>query len=493
MNLSEGSPTFCGMRILHTSDWHIGRTFHGVDLLADQECSLRAIAELVAAEQVDVVVLPGDVYDRSIPSADAIAVCNRGFEAIRNAGAAIVATSGNHDSPTRLGALGSFAAAGGLHLRCGISEVARPVMLSDAHGEVAFYGIPYLEPEITRAELGVPQARSHAEILDAAMRLIRGDLAERAGVRSVVLAHAFVVGGEATGSERSISVGGVETVPLGAFDGIDYVALGHLHSPQTLSESVRYCGSPLPYSFGERSQRKAVWIVELDAGGLSAVSRRELPVVRGLSQLSGTLEELLDAPEHAAAEPDYVSATLTDHARPVDALRRLRERFPHAVHVEWVRPEGNPELHYRERVHGRRDTEIAQSFLTDVRGAPTAGEMTWLERALAAAVREKEGPVRAHGEQAGDGLGRSAGVAGTDDLVRAAGESVDGQVRVSGAGAEGGAAARAESARRIADAGQPVADDGSNRLSGTDELDGDLELFGLVPPESDGGAGELTA
>ncbi|MFF2556035.1 exonuclease SbcCD subunit D [Nocardia sp. NPDC058058] len=452
------------MRILHTSDWHIGRTFHGVDLLGDQECALRAIAELVAAERVDVVVLPGDVYDRSIPSADAIAVCNRGFEAIRAAGAIIVATSGNHDSPTRLGALGTFAAAGGLHLRCGIAEVARPVMVSDLHGEVAFYGIPYLEPEITRAELGVPQARSHAEILDAAMGLIRGDLAERPGVRSVVLAHAFVVGGEATGSERSISVGGVETVPLGAFAGIDYVALGHLHSPQILSESVRYSGSPLPYSFGERSHRKAVWVLDLDADGLSEVTRHELPVVRGLSQISGTLEELLEAPEHGAAESDYVSATLTDQARPVDALRRLRERFPHAVHVEWVRPEGNPELHYRERVHGRRDTEIAQSFLTDVRGAPTSGELTWLERALAAAVREQDGPVRAP-------AAREQGAPTVE--VRAQGDSASGRHSVA--------------------ADKPIADDGGTRLSGDGELDGDPGLFGLTPPESDGGAAELSA
>ncbi|MCP9623141.1 exonuclease SbcCD subunit D [Nocardia otitidiscaviarum] len=378
------------MRILHTSDWHIGRTFHGVDLLADQACSLDAMAELVAAEGVDVVVVPGDVYDRSIPSADAIAVCNRGFEAMRAAGATIVATSGNHDSPTRLGALGSFAAAGGLHLRTTIAEVARPVVLADAHGDVAFYGIPYLEPEITRAELGVPQARSHAEILDAAMRRIRDDLAGRAGTRSVVLAHAFVVGGEATGSERSIAVGGVETVPLRAFDGIDYVALGHLHSPQTLSDSVRYSGSPLPYSFGERSHRKAVWIVDLDADGLGEVRRVDLPVVRGLSQLAGTLDELITEPEFAAAENDYVAATLTDHARPVDALRKLRTRFPHAVHVEWIRPEGNPELRYRERVQGRRDIEIAHSFLSDVRGEPSGSELQWVERALAAAVREPE-------------------------------------------------------------------------------------------------------
>lgn len=376
--------------MLHTSDWHIGRTFHGVDLLADQARSLSAIAELVAEESVDVVVLPGDVYDRSIPSADAIAVCNRGFEAIRAAGARIVATSGNHDSPARLGAGASFAAAGGLYLRTTVAEADRPVLLDDEHGPVAFYGIPYLEPDITRAELGVPQARSHADILDAAMGRIRADIARRDGTRTVVLAHAFVVGGEATGSERSISVGGVETVPMSAFDGIDYVALGHLHSPQTLSESVRYCGSPLPYSFAESSHRKAVWLIELDAAGLHSVERRDLPVVRGLSKLTGTLDELLTDASHAPAEEHYVSAVLTDSTRPADAMRKLRERFPHAVHVEWVRPEGNPELRYRERVHGRRDTEVAQSFLTDVRGVPNEGEMAWLERALAAAVAEPD-------------------------------------------------------------------------------------------------------
>ncbi|OXR42275.1 Nuclease SbcCD subunit D [Nocardia cerradoensis] len=376
------------MRMLHTSDWHIGRTFHGVDLLADQARALEAVAELVAAERVDVVVVPGDVYDRSIPSADAIAVCNKGFEAIRAAGATIVATSGNHDSPTRLGALGSFAAAGGLHLRTSVAEVDRPVVLTDEHGPVACYGIPYLEPEITRAELDVPQARSHAEILDAALARIRADRQRRGDPRTVVLAHAFVVGAEATGSERSIAVGGVETVPLSSFEGIDYVALGHLHSPQTLSESVRYSGSPLPYSFAERSHRKAVWIVDLDAAGLVSVQRHDLPVVRGLRQLTGVLDDLLSAADYADAEDDYVSAVLTDHARPVDALRRLRQRFPHAVHVEWSRPEGNAQLRYRERVHGRRDSEIAHSFLSDVRGEPTAGEMALIEQALSAARRE---------------------------------------------------------------------------------------------------------
>lgn len=397
------------MRILHTSDWHIGRSFHGVDLLADQACALTAIADLVAQHKVDVVVVPGDVYDRSIPSADAIVVCNNGFEAIRSAGAIIVATSGNHDSPARLGAAAGFASAGGLHLLTRVGAVDRPVLLEDEHGPVAFYGIPYLEPETTRDELGVPSARSHAEILDAAMARIRADInrrkdnrrkedrrsEDRRSVRSVVLAHAFVVGGAATGSERSISVGGVETVPLGAFDGIDYVALGHLHSPQVLSESVRYSGSPLPYSFGESSHRKAVWIVDVGATGLDHVERVDLPLVRGLSQITGAVDELLTETRFAVAEQHYVSAILTDEVRPVDAMRRLQARFPHAIHVEWQRPHGIADLPYRDRTRNRSDTDIARSFLTDVRGEPSAGEMEWVERALAAAVREPAESVAA--------------------------------------------------------------------------------------------------
>ncbi|MCX5043853.1 exonuclease SbcCD subunit D [Aldersonia sp. NBC_00410] len=377
------------MRILHTSDWHIGRTFHGVDLLADQAATLRAIAELVAAHDVDVVVLPGDVYDRSIPGADAIVVCNKGFEAIRAAGAVIVATSGNHDSPARLGAGARFAAAGGLHLFTTVADVDRPVLLPDEHGEVAFYGLPYLEPELTRAELGVPQARSHAEIVDAAMARVRADIAARDGVRSVVLAHAFVSGAAAAGSERSISVGGVETVPAACFDGIDYVALGHLHSPQQVTEAIRYSGSPLPYSFGESSHRKAVWLIDLDESGLRSVQRCALPLVRGLSRLTGTLDELLTRADLAAAEDHYVAAVLIDDVRPVEAMRRLQARFPLAVHIEWQPPSGRPDLAYRERVEGRSDVEIARNFLTDVHAEPTQDELGWVEQALAAAVRER--------------------------------------------------------------------------------------------------------
>jgi exonuclease SbcD len=373
------------MRLLHTSDWHVGRTFHGTDLLGDQARALEQLAGLVSEHRVDVVLVAGDVYDRAVPNAGSVEVCTRALEQIRAAGAVIVATPGNHDSATRLGAAASFAAAGGLHLRTRTAELDVPVLLADAHGEVAVYGLPFLEPDTARHALGEPGARSHAEVLGVAMDRVRADLAARPGVRSVVLAHTFVVGGEATGSERTISVGGVETVPAGVFDGVDYVALGHLHSPQVLSERVRYSGSPLPYSFGERSHRKAVWVVDLGPHGLEQVQRVDLPVVRGLSQLTGPLPDLLTDPVHTAAEDHYVSAVLTDPVRPLDAMRRLQVRFPHAVHLEWQRPGAAGALRYAEKVRGRSDAQVVDSFLTDVRSAPQAWESALVTEGLRAA------------------------------------------------------------------------------------------------------------
>ncbi|MFI5558310.1 exonuclease SbcCD subunit D [Amycolatopsis japonica] len=382
------------MKLLHTSDWHIGRTFHGADLLAEQEAVLGHLADLVVAESVDVVLVSGDIYDRAVPSAEAVRVATTALGRIRQAGAKLVMTPGNHDSAPRLGAFAEFAAAGGLHLRATIDGLAEPVLLPDEHGEVALYGIPYLEPEPARHALGVPEARGHTAVLTEAMRRIREDLAGRpSGTRSVVLAHAFVTGGEPTESERTIAVGGVEQVPGSVFDGVDYVALGHLHGPQTLAEHLRYSGSPLAYSFSETRQRKSVWLVELGADGLAEVRRHELPVPRQLAMLRGELAELLSDPEHDGLTEHFLSFTVTDRVRPIDAMRKLRERFPYAVHMDW-QPEGGHDgaaLKYAEAVRGRSDVEITRSFLEDCRGsAPSESEERLVLAALGAAGRERE-------------------------------------------------------------------------------------------------------
>jgi exonuclease SbcD len=378
------------MRLLHTSDWHIGRSLHGTDLLAEQEAVLGGLAEVVAAESVDVVVVAGDVYDRAVPSADATGVLDRVLMRLRSAGAAVVLTPGNHDSARRLAFGAGLMARSGVHVRAVTPALDEPVLLSDEQGDVAVYGLPYLEPEVARHELGLAEGRSHEAVLTAAMDRVRADLFLRPGVRSVVLAHAFVGGGVPSDSERDICVGGVDLVPAAVFDGVDYVALGHLHRPQTLSDRVRYSGSPLAYSFGEAGQEKQAWLVDLDADGLAAVRAVPLPAPRQLTVLRGELADLLADPRFAAVEEHFVSAQLTDPVRPVDPMRQLQARFPHCVHLEWAGSGAVADgRSYTERLSGRSDLEIAGEFVSHVRGvAATAAERDLFGRALAAAARE---------------------------------------------------------------------------------------------------------
>jgi exonuclease SbcD len=221
------------------------------------------------------------------------------------------------------------------------------------------------------------------------MERVRADLAGRPGCRSVVLAHAFVGGGRPSDSERDICAGGVELVPAAVFGGVDYVALGHLHRPQTLSPGVRYSGSPLAYSFGEAGQAKRAWLVDLGPEGLTRVTPVPLPAPRPLVALTGTLEEILAEPAHAAAEESFVSVRLTDPIRPVDPMRRLQQRFPHCVHLEWSAPalEGAG-TSYREKVRGRSDLEVAAEFVRSVRGVPASpAELDMLAGALAEGAR----------------------------------------------------------------------------------------------------------
>jgi DNA repair protein SbcD/Mre11 len=377
------------MRLLHTSDWHIGRSLHGTDLLAEQEEVLGGLADVVAAEGVDVVLVAGDVYDRAVPSADAAAVLSRVVARFRRAGATVVLTPGNHDSARRLGTFSELLAVGGLHVRAETPRLDEPVLLADEHGDVAVYGLPFLEPEVARFELGLPAARSHEAVLAEAMDRVRADLFLRPGTRSIVLAHAFVGGGQPSESERDISVGGVDLVPAVVFDGVDYVALGHLHRPQTLTPRLRYSGSPLAYSFGEAGQQKQAWLVDLDASGLVEVRAVPLPTPRPLTVLTGPLEELLSDPAHADVEAHFVSARLTDPARPADPMRRLQTRFPHCVHLEWTgATTAGDARNYRQLVRGRSDIEVVGEFVGRVRAVPpTPAERELLGRALAAAAR----------------------------------------------------------------------------------------------------------
>ncbi|MFE1261407.1 exonuclease SbcCD subunit D [Streptomyces albogriseolus] len=373
------------MRFLHTSDWHLGRSFHRVGMLGAQAEFIGHLVSTVREREVDAVVVSGDVYDRAVPPLAAVELFDDALHRLAGLGVPTVMISGNHDSARRLGVGAGLMGRAGIHLRTEPARCGTPVLLPDAHGDVAFYGLPYLEPALVRDEFGVERA-GHETVLAAAMDRVRADLAARpAGTRSVVLAHAFVTGGEPSDSERDIAVGGVASVPAAVFDGVDYVALGHLHGCQTLTDRVRYSGSPLPYSFSEAGHRKSMWLVDLAADGSVTAERVDCPVPRPLARLRGTLEELLADPALAPHEEAWVEATLTDPVRPADPMARLAERFPHTLALVFDpdRPPDDPDVSYARRLAGRDDQQIAEDFVAHVRGAgPDPHERTVLRDAF---------------------------------------------------------------------------------------------------------------
>jgi DNA repair protein SbcD/Mre11 len=369
------------VRILHTSDWHLGRSFHRVGMLEHQARFVDHLIEVVEAESVDLVVVAGDVYDRALPHVDAVALADEALARLASTRASVVISSGNHDSAQRLGFSSRLIDAAGVFIRTDPAGVGRPVVLSDRHGEIAVHALPYLDPIALHEPWQLP-LRSHEAAVAEAMRRVRADLATRPGARSVVLAHAFVAGAAPSDSERDISVGGISVVPTSLFDGLTYTALGHLHGHQTLADSVRYSGSPLAYSFSEAAHVKGCWLVDLGPEGVTTAEFVEAPVPRPLARLSGDLDDLLAQPEHSWAERAWVQATLTDAQRPMRAMERLQTRFPHTLEIAFTPRGERAERHRLAARPHRPGHEIATDFVREMRGAPA----TSAERALLVAA-----------------------------------------------------------------------------------------------------------
>jgi exonuclease SbcD len=250
---------------------------------------------------------------------------------------------------------------------------------------VAVYPLPYLEPALAGPVLGCAPGVGHEAVLGAALSAVRGDLSTRPrGTRSVVAAHAFVVGGEPSDSERDISVGGVGAVPAGLFTGVDYVALGHLHGRQQLAPAVRYSGSPLAYSFSEHAQAKGSWLVELGPAGVERVDPVDAPVPRRLAVVRGTLDTLLADPALSQHESAWCQVTLTDDERPAEAMTRLRTRFPHTLELRFEPSSAAAGSTYTRRVTGQDDVALCCGFVEHVRRRPASAA----ERELLASAVE---------------------------------------------------------------------------------------------------------
>ncbi len=382
------------MRIIHTSDWHLGRSLCGASLLSSQAVFLDWLIELAAAEQVDAVLVSGDIYDRALPSPETVALLSESLSRLVHTGAKVVVISGNHDSAVRLGFGAPLLALAGLHVVTDLRALGQSIAVAD--GRV--YPLPYLEPALVADAVEAP-ARTHAAVLTGAMARVRAS-ASSLGGPTVVMAHAFVTGGVASDTERDISVGGVQAVPASVFDGVSYAALGHLHRAQTVAERIRYSGAPVTMSFADLGHTPSVSLVDVGPGHLR-VEAIPTPVVRRLVRLEGELEGLLADPRHTDAESAWCHVTLTDSARPQGAIDRLRRRFPDVLKLEFA-PSGIvvPTSAYAARSRpGRSELDVCVDFLGHVRGGrgPSPGELTLLRQAIdetrigAAAEAEERG------------------------------------------------------------------------------------------------------
>jgi exonuclease SbcD len=321
------------MKFIHTADWHLGRTLHGVSLLDDQYHVLQNLCDIVREESPDCVIVAGDIYDRAIPAADAVSLLDEILcRLLLDLKTPVFLIAGNHDSPERIGFASRLLNDRGLHV-AGPLPAASGIRLGVGAGACEIFLLPYAEPAVHRERFADPEISSHDKALSAAVARIA--TARTPGIPAVLVGHAFVEGGASSESERPLSVGGVETVSAAHFAPFDYVALGHLHRAQAISEdAVRYSGSILKYSFSEANDVKSVNVVELENSVPPRVRSVPLSPRHGLSALEGHFAKLLKEGAALPQRDHYLSIDLLDEIMPLDAMGQLREVFPNLLHID---------------------------------------------------------------------------------------------------------------------------------------------------------------
>lgn len=384
------------MRLLHTSDWHLGRTLHGFSLREAQESAVDAVVALAIDRDVDAVVVAGDVFDRAVPPVESLRLLNAALTSLNEAGITVILTAGNHDSGDRLATYAALLREG-VRIVGSTSDVGAGIEIPDEHGPVVIYALPYLEPDFARHDLAVsdePLERSHEAVMRAALDRISDDLAERDHPRAVAVGHAFVIDSAtraddvATSSERDLAVGGVQVVPAELFEGrgIDYVALGHLHRPREVRPAepmIAYSGSLLRYSLSEANDVKSVVIIEVGPPGAGVSAQRvEVPQSRGMARLRGTIDELT-GDDYAVHRDAFVELVVVDAAYPDRMHARLDAAFPYAL-VKLHEPAGAhlPTDSPRGDARGREPLDVMADFLRKVTGRePTDAESEVLRQA----------------------------------------------------------------------------------------------------------------
>ena len=382
------------MRLLHTSDWHLGRTLHGLSLIDAQRDAVDLLVREAIAREVDVFIVAGDVFDRAVPPIEALRILNDAVLRLSDASISVVIIAGNHDSGERLSTYSSV-------LRTGVwvvgdtENISSPIALHDEYGEVLVYALPFLDPDLVRHALGTdePLERSHDAVISRAVELIAADRAARGNPRSIAIGHAFIVAGEApevSESERDLSIGGVQSVPVSRFANVfDYVALGHLHRPQQVgSTSVRYSGSLLRYSFSEAGHGKSFLVIDVGAAGTeAAIEQVEIPQPRPMSRLRGSMDDLLSE-AHEPFREHFVELIVTEESYPERMHARLDAVFPYALRKEFESTRHVDAHVPRGDARGRDPLDVVHDFL-DSAGVTTDSDADLaLVRAVYERVRE---------------------------------------------------------------------------------------------------------
>jgi len=338
------------VKILHTSDWHLGKRLNSESLQDAHEMFLKWFSkELLEQERPDLIVVAGDIYDRAIPSTESIELFEATLARLQQAQIPVLITAGNHDSRIRLGTNTRFMENVGLHFRTRLNQISKPVVISNDEFDLLAYGIPYLEPDVDVGEGDEKfnTAPKQHDILEEAVRLINSDIAKRREkstkpIRTLIAAHAWVTGSNpqdsiTSDSERNIKLGTIGWAGASIFDGIDYVAMGHLHGHQVVKHKfdtdIRYSGSPIPYSFSEKFHKKQVVVAEITKDGINSQGFKscEVPQIRGMQEFRGLIEDFQS--DKFPNTDDWVKLVATNKEFPPNVFETLKRKFSHLLEL----------------------------------------------------------------------------------------------------------------------------------------------------------------
>lgn len=378
------------MKFIHLSDLHIGKRVNEFSMFEDQEYIISEIIKIIDSEKPDAVLIAGDVYDKSIPPSEAVTLFDRFLCLLSERNLQVFVISGNHDSPERLSFASRLIDKSGVHLSPVYNGHIEPFQMKDEYGEVNIYMLPFIKPANVRRFFDDREIASYTDAVNAVISEMNVDSESR----NVLITHQFVTGANRTESEE-ISVGGADNVDVSAFDDFDYVALGHLHRPQNcLSDRVRYCGTPLKYSFSEANDKKSVTIVELKGKGSLEVRTADLVPKHEMREIKGKYEELTAKSfyENTTYQTDYMHITLTDEEDIPDGVGKLRTIYHNLMKLDYdnKRTRSNSQITGAQKVEEKTPLELFEDFYELRNNQPMSEEQREYISLLIESIWEEE-------------------------------------------------------------------------------------------------------